>query len=141
MAGNIDVLSAIQTMERGLLFVGFPRVVQGLLTHEQAVNKFKAHYGSLPVDIAQIWFDLQTTTIPNLALTIQEKTHKGFKMFMAANYFLWSHPKNAELLSSRFGVSTRQGLVGLFQHQDLGPGLERGDAGTEGGVPGSDDDN
>lgn len=104
---RIDVLSASQVMERGLRFVGFPPAKQESMTHKQKCNEFHAHYGCKAIDISLIWYDLQTTTIPNIALTTEEKKHAGFKMFMAANFFLWAHTKNASLLSSRFGICKR----------------------------------
>ena len=52
-----------------------------------------------------MWYDLTTTDIPDAVLTDEEKTPKGFRMFLMAHYFLWTYPKNAELLASRFGTN------------------------------------
>lgn len=108
MAGNMDIISAAEVMERGLLFVGFARERQQQMHHHMLLDEFRAHFGCLPIDLAQMWYDLQTSNIAEAVLDNDEKNHKGFKMFMAANFFLWSHPKNASLLSSRFGISKRQ---------------------------------
>ena len=108
MSDNLDILSAAQVMELGLVFIGFNQEKQGRTAHHLLVQEFKAHYSCLPVDLANMWYDLQTTGIEEAKLHRNETNHKGFKFFMAANFFLWTHPKNASLLSSRFGISKRQ---------------------------------
>ena len=108
MSNNIDILTASEVLARGLLFVGFERVTQQDMTHKRLLEEFRAHYGGLPIDFSQMWYDLQTTTVPGVALTENEKKFDSFKMFMAANYFLWSHPKNARILASRFKLNVRQ---------------------------------
>lgn len=108
MSNDFDILSAVVVMERGLSFVGINMRQQQQKTHNQLLKSFRAHYGCLPIDLSQIWFDLQTTDDDEVRLTKEEKTYKGFKIFMAANYFLWTHPKNAHMLASRFGLSLRQ---------------------------------
>ena len=54
-----------------------------------------------------IWSDLQTTNLENAKLKAEEKTPKAFKMFMAANFFLWVTPKNAGVFASRFKICKR----------------------------------
>ena len=101
-----DIKTPAETMALGLEFIGIDRHRQQTMSHKSLNEAFNAHYGSSAADLSQIWFDLQTTTIDGLALTALER--RQFKMFMAANYFLWTNPKNALLLSSRFDISTRQ---------------------------------
>ena len=107
-ANNIDILTASEVMARGLLFVGFSRTSQAIMPHNRLLDEFRAHYGCLPIDLAQIWYDLQTTELPGIALTEEEKNFKSFTMFMASNFFLWAHTKNANMLVSRFGISKRE---------------------------------
>lgn len=104
----IDVLTASNVMERGLSLIGITQAEQQRLSHERLVDEFRAHYGCLPIDNSQQWYDMQTTEIDAACIPIKERTHKGFKMFMAANFFLWSHPKNAQILASRFKISIRR---------------------------------
>jgi hypothetical protein len=66
-------------------------------------EEFHKHYGSTPLVLANMWYDLTTTSIPGAKLSMTEKT-RGLKMFMLANYFLWNYPRNANILSSRFDV-------------------------------------
>ena len=108
MANNLHILSAAQVMEMGLVFVGFSKEKEDRTAHHLLVQEFKAHYGCLPVDLAQMWYDLQTTAIQEAKIDENERNHKGFKYFMASNFFIWTHTKNASLLSSRFGISKRQ---------------------------------
>jgi len=108
MANAINVLTAAEVMERGLTFMGFSRETQETKLHNRLTEEFHSHYGCLPVDLAQLWYDLQTTELPGVALTEKEKTFKSFTMFMAANFFLWAHTKNASMLASRFGLNKRE---------------------------------
>ena len=108
MANIIDVITASEVMTRGVEFMGYRRETQQAMKHNCILKEFRAHYGGLPVDLAQIWYDLQTTAVPGVALNDEEKSSKSFKMFMAANFFLWSHPKNASMICSRFGFNKRE---------------------------------
>jgi hypothetical protein len=71
------------------------------------IEMFNSHYGSDDVDLASMWYDLMTTTIPDAKLTTKEKSEKGFKAFMMAHHFLWTYPNNANLPASRFNISER----------------------------------
>jgi hypothetical protein len=73
-------------------------------TNEAWTHDFHTHFGSKPLDLADIWYDLTVTTIPGAALTIEEKSEKGLKRFFIAHYFLWTYPKNAKILASRYKV-------------------------------------
>jgi hypothetical protein len=64
---------------------------------------FHKHYGSSPLDIAECWYDL--CFYNNTVLTPKEKSERGFKHFLAAQYWLWARPKNAEIFASQFGMS------------------------------------
>jgi hypothetical protein len=70
----------------------------------EAINakQFRKHYGSSPLDLSDMWYDLTTTNIPGAELGDKDKSAKGFKMFMAAHHFLWTYPKNSYLFASRF---------------------------------------
>ncbi len=65
-------------------------------------TEFHKHYGSSPLDLADMWYDL--CNFDPTALTLKEKTEKGFKHFLAAHYWLWCYPKNTSLFASRFGM-------------------------------------
>ncbi len=58
-------------------------------TNEARTHDFHTHFGSKPLDLADMWYDLTVTTIPGAALTIEEKSAKGLKRFFIAHYFLW----------------------------------------------------
>jgi hypothetical protein len=63
---------------------------------------FHAHFGSDPLDLANIWFDLTATSIEDAKLKATEKSEKGLTMFLAAIHFLWTYPKNSKILSTKF---------------------------------------
>lgn len=72
--------------------------------------EFHRHYGSSPLDIADIWYDLVNDDRylpPELKLSDKEKTEKGFKRYVIAHFWLWTYPKNACLLASRFKLCER----------------------------------
>jgi hypothetical protein len=77
------------------------------MTLGKKVTEFKAHYGSSPLVVANLWSDLCNTTIEGSLLKEEEKLEKGFKKFMMAMYFLWAYPKNMRLMTSRFHVAIR----------------------------------
>ena len=66
-------------------------------------EQFHKHFGSSPLDIAECWYDL--CVYDQSALSPKEKSDKGFKQFLAAQYWLWAKPKNAEMFASRFGMT------------------------------------
>lgn len=69
--------------------------------------EFHKHFGSSPLDIAEIWYDMchSESDDPKILLSEKEKSDKGFNRFLAAVYWLWTYPKNASLLASRFAIS------------------------------------
>jgi hypothetical protein len=67
-------------------------------------DQFHSHYSSDPIDLANMWFDLTTTEIPDAKLIGKEKSDNGFRMFMVAHFFLWTYPKNSKILASRFKI-------------------------------------
>ena len=81
--------------------------------HQQGMSKdarllsFHAHYGSNPLDMADIWHDLQVGEYEGASLTEKEKSLKGFRMFLMATFYLWAKPKSSMLLATRFGVCER----------------------------------
>ena len=66
---------------------------------------FHKHYGSSPLVLATMWYDLINTDIlkPELKMSKKDK-ERGFKKFMTAHFFLWAYPKNCEMLASRFDI-------------------------------------
>ena len=96
-------LEVPDVLEKGLQYLAIQR--QGRSKAQQVVQ-FHKHYGSDPLPIGTMWFDLTATTIPQSTLTEEEKM-RGFKMFMVAHYFLWVRPKNAHVLASRFQMCER----------------------------------
>jgi hypothetical protein len=102
------ILSPTDAMWRGLQYCGLERGQQKTMTLHKQVSEFKAHYGSSPlVVVANIWSDLCSTTIEGARLKEEEKLEKGFKKFMVGMFFLWTYPKNMQLMTSRFHVALR----------------------------------
>ena len=77
-------------------------VRRGNKSEKRMEKEFRKHYGSSPLDIATCWFDL--CYYDEELLSPKEKTMKGFRRFLAAQYWLWARPKNVDIFSSRFGV-------------------------------------
>jgi hypothetical protein len=105
LAKKIDtmmLLAPVDVLNRGLRYLGVCR--KNSASHKANLREFCKHYGARPLDLADMWYDLTTTTIPEAALEPKDKTEYGFMFFMIAHYFLWVYPKNANLLASRFRV-------------------------------------
>ena len=97
----MNCLSTNTVLEKGLQIC---RVSSYKKTREAKEREFKCHYGASPLDLSEMWYDLTTTDIPGAKLKGNEKSLRGFKRFMIAHYFLWTYPKNAKILASRFGI-------------------------------------
>jgi hypothetical protein len=67
-------------------------------------NFFHKHFGSTSLVIATIWHDLCSTSIKDAQILEKKKPEKGFLHFMIVHYFLWTYPKNVELMVLQFGL-------------------------------------
>jgi hypothetical protein len=109
------VLSPQDVLQKGLDYPNIKHHGRLQLSNQET---FQKHYGSSPLDLANIWYDLLTIDppIPDDApvkvkklfvIPKNERGERGFKMFLAVHYFLWSYDKNSDLLASRFGICER----------------------------------
>jgi hypothetical protein len=97
------LLSPLDVLNKGFAACnGLPDLIGGL--SEKRINAFCSHYGLSPVDLSSIWYDLITTNIPEAMLEQKEKSDKGFMFFLIAHHYLWTYPKNSQLLASQFGI-------------------------------------
>jgi hypothetical protein len=96
-----DVLS------RGLKHVKVDQWRQDQISHSHQLCLFRKHYGSSPLDLAEMWYHLQVGDTPGATLSQADDSTRGFKFFCMAHYFLWNNPKNSENLSTRFDVCER----------------------------------
>jgi hypothetical protein len=94
-------------MQKGLGYIGIGREQQAKMSHKAKAEDFKAHYGSSPLVIADIWNDLCHTSIEGARLEEKETSEKGFKRYMLAHFHLWSYPKNVNLMKTRFKICKR----------------------------------
>jgi hypothetical protein len=101
-------LSPNDVLMRGLNFVGLDVSKQAKVQRATNIKRFRCHYGSSPLDIAEIWFDLCHADIVAAKIPMKDQTERGFKRFMVAHYWLWTKPKNAELTASQFGLCSRE---------------------------------
>jgi hypothetical protein len=76
------IMSPTDAMWRGLQYCGIELGQQKDMTLDKMVTEFKAHYGSSPLVVANIWSDLCSTTTEGARLKEEEKLEKGFKKFM-----------------------------------------------------------
>ena len=102
-----SILSPSDVMQKGLGYIGIGREQQAKMSLKVKVEDFKAHYGSSPLVIANIWYDLCHTSIEEAHLDEKETYEKGFKQYMLAHFHLWSYPKNVNLMKTRFNICMR----------------------------------
>ena len=88
----------------GLLLLGIRVHDQLKCQLPQKEALFRSHYGSSPTDLADVWSDLVNTNIAEAQLTEKEKSYKGLKMFLIANFELWVYPRSSNLISTRFNI-------------------------------------
>ena len=83
-------------------------VNKGRKSQERLLTDFHEHYGSSPVDVSEIWYDLclneDGLLLDEYCLSEKEKTMKGFKRYLSAHFWLWARPKNASMMESRFDI-------------------------------------
>jgi hypothetical protein len=102
-----SILSPSDVMKKGLGYIGIGKEQQAKMSLKVKVEDFKAHYGSSPLVIADIWHDLCHTSIEEAHLEEKETSEKGFKRYMIALFFLWTYPKNINLMTTRFDICKR----------------------------------
>ena len=92
------------TLSIGLDACGIDVHTQESMPDDALWETFCKHYGSSALVLAEMWYDLTVTTIVAAALSPDKDCLKGFMMFLAAHFFIWTYPKNCSLMASRFGV-------------------------------------
>jgi hypothetical protein len=94
------LLSPSDLLERALKVL--PQIDTNGKSRKWQTEQFHAHFGSDPLDRANMWYDLCSADIEDVKLTAKEKKEKGLRMFLVAHHWLWTNPKDAKILSSRF---------------------------------------
>jgi hypothetical protein len=102
------ILSPDAMMARGLAYMGITLDKQARRSSKSNWDDFRCHYGASPMVLAEMWEDLCTTTIDEAKLEDKQKGEKGLSCFLMAHHFLWTYPKNASILASRFGICTKK---------------------------------
>jgi hypothetical protein len=100
----MDIIVAPQCLELGLQYIGINLGEQQLMSAAHKLETFQSFYGATPLDIAEIWYDLQQGHFPAASLTPEENSLRGFKQYMIAHFFLFSYPRNSVQTSVLFGV-------------------------------------
>ena len=86
----------------GISLLGYSAQAIEMMSMKTKESIFRGHYGSCQLVVAEVWYDLTTTTIPQARLGEKENTEKGLKQFVVAMYFLFAYPKNARMTASLF---------------------------------------
>jgi hypothetical protein len=97
-------LTPADVLRKGLAYIGVKHKTQDKWSEKRQEDFFHKHFGSSSLVIAMIWHDLCSTSIRDAQILEKEKSEKGFLHFMIAHYFLWTYPKNVELVVSQFGL-------------------------------------
>lgn len=102
------LLSANDVLRAGLEHAAhIPFWQQKSMSRKSKAQIFHDLFGSTPLDLSDMWFDLQQGDYNGASLTVKENTEKGFKMFMMAHFFLWVYPRNCRVLSRTFNICER----------------------------------
>ena len=86
----------------GISLLGYSAQAIEKMSMKTKESFFRGHYGSCQLVVAEVWYDLITTTIPQARLGEKENTEEGLKQFLVAMYFLFAYPKNARMTASLF---------------------------------------
>jgi hypothetical protein len=92
---------------RDILAYALEEILKVRVTRWSEASKilfFHQHFGSAPLDVADIWYDLVAGDYmpETLKLHEKEKTQKGLNRYLVTQFWLWTYPKNSRLLFSRF---------------------------------------
>jgi hypothetical protein len=91
------ILTADEMLQQGLRLVCFEIHCILNVSRTTNVDRFKSHYGSDPAMYAQIWEDLQFTTIPGTRIDTCTVYSSHFLMTI---HFLKCYPSEAQLAAS-----------------------------------------
>jgi len=111
------VYTPTQILERGLSLAGMSEARQRRQKRSSSINDFKAIYGIHPVVVADVWVDLQTTTIASAKIdTTKRWVH--LKNFLRTLYFVRAYPTETQM-KVQFGNTekTIRRFVWYFLHR------------------------
>jgi hypothetical protein len=100
---NIILFTVDEVMDRGLAYVD--KRSQAGVMRSTKVARFRSFFGSLPVVYAQLWEDLQTTSIDDARLVVADP-ERDLKYLLFSIYYLKSYPIENDS-SGRWGLSDR----------------------------------
>lgn len=100
-------LTASQALVKGLKFLRYDDLAIAKLSKNAWVKRFKAHFGSGPLDLAEQWYDLCQGSC-NIKLPKEDKSERGFRCFLHAHYWLFTKPKNRFISMSNFGLTEKE---------------------------------
>jgi len=101
-----------QVMYRGCMLASKDWTMDRLrkLDRDALIAEFKSYYGSHPVVLAQLWEDLQTTTIAAARIDTSKKRSVNLKTFLRAHQFIKQYPterqRRIQFANSRMTIRT-----------------------------------
>ncbi|KAL7564281.1 hypothetical protein ACA910_014344 [Epithemia clementina (nom. ined.)] len=110
---NLCLQSASEILGHGLNIIGFASHVLKGMSQQMQDDLFQSHFGSAQMVVAEIWYDLTVTTIPEAKLTLSENSEAGLKKFLVCLFFLYTYPKNARIIGAHF-VQSEQTSKGSY---------------------------
>jgi hypothetical protein len=103
----VVLFSADEMMKRGLICVNFSLEQQARVQRKTNVQRFKRAFGSNALVYAQVWEDLQTTSVQAARILVRPKdADKKLNAFLHAVFFLRKYPTEDDG-SPRFEMSVR----------------------------------
>jgi hypothetical protein len=107
--------SSAKILQQGLALVHYDGQRQALASNKTKRLYFKSHYGSQPEVVAQIWLDLQSTTIPHAR--VDDADEKDLEFYLQAHHFLTAYPREPQR-SATFGTSIRASQDRVWEFVD-----------------------
>ena len=120
-------LDSNEVLHLGLKFVSHKSHRQ---KHNTLVKNFRKYYRVEPKVLAKQWNDLCRTDLPDARVAKKNQNERGFKMFMACHYFLFTYPKNAQVFATNFQFGSTDmvsgkklwswlGKIAALQHEKI----------------------
>ena len=101
-------MTARDALVKGLKCLGYDDHAIAKLKTKALVKRFRAHFGSSPLDIAEMWCDLCDGDTVQTKLPAEDENAGGFKRFLHAHYWLFTRPKNRFISMSHFRLSEKE---------------------------------
>jgi hypothetical protein len=112
---HVVIYTSDELLELGLKLIGYTEKRLRRAKHTTNVERFKAHFSSIPKVLCDIWEDLQTTDIPKIWVP---PSKRNIKHFLMSFHFLKRYPTEFERECISYEKSLRSILTKVIRFKE-----------------------